>query len=797
MAEQYTGNGYKIWINREDTRERITNENIWVGNKPRDGKSKVSSGLTGADRSYVIFDSWNDLVDAIGGVQLSISADTLSVTDQAATVPIDIFDCNCEWTLSSNQAWATLQESDKSGVGNKNDIILTIEEYDEGTTSRQVTVTASYGKGRTKSVVITQLPSGFLSLSAPEEVGPIQTNVNVVVSSNTGWTLSIVTGGSYARFIDDPSGNGNGIVQLQIDENTTTDNRDIVIRAVYGGKSKTITIVQGKTAAYLSITPETTSITQSRNVVLFTITSNIAWTLAITSGASYSRLDKTSGPAGTTQVSLTVSANTTSDSRQVIITATYDGDQTKSATVTQARSVPDPEIIVTADTTSIEKAGGESVVYMKVLNGTYSGYTITASNANADYNVTNVERIDSSTTRIHINFGFNDLHEVLQFTVKGYGKSDEDPSKTCSGSVRIDQFYSWALADVDYLIFTYEWSHQNGTDLDSVTFIDGLATSEYSTYGYTFEKGVGYSNGQVNGVPDNHQRYIGSSFSTALLKFAGDNTASGGEYTCVDFKRLNACIKDAVERGEVPPGSKIYVYLLGSWFDQKNDGNANIYLKAYKGGDVYMGNRDGYYYYDVSGNTQVKGEFTAENIQTFAFGNFKTPISNYNAPLKTYTTMAAFIYDYETSAFFMVDGEDLKTLDGGKRYCPGVVSNYTGDAVLTGEGNTIDKSFARTMVFEVTGLTESDKERDRVYELDINARMIVEEPVVSEEYDFEINNCESDSPELSVEKLSRSAIQATVHAGIESEYEYSFTFTSTLTLPGLSEITVQINEKFS
>lgn len=74
MPTQYTK--YRIWLNRCDTHERITNENIWVGNIPNDGRSKVTSGMTyGPNYAYVEFDTWEDLLRAIG-----IDPETVDVT---------------------------------------------------------------------------------------------------------------------------------------------------------------------------------------------------------------------------------------------------------------------------------------------------------------------------------------------------------------------------------------------------------------------------------------------------------------------------------------------------------------------------------------------------------------------------------------------------------------------------------------------------------------------------------------------------------------------------------------------
>jgi hypothetical protein len=70
MAAPYTGNGYKIWVNRKDTHQRIGDEDIWVGNihlSPDKDYCKKTSGLTiGPDYSYVIFETWEDLLKAIG-----------------------------------------------------------------------------------------------------------------------------------------------------------------------------------------------------------------------------------------------------------------------------------------------------------------------------------------------------------------------------------------------------------------------------------------------------------------------------------------------------------------------------------------------------------------------------------------------------------------------------------------------------------------------------------------------------------------------------------------------------------
>ena len=586
MAEQYTGTGYKIWLNRQDTSERITNENIWVGNRPRDGKSKVTSGKSGSDYAYVIFETWGDVLAAVGETpKLSLSANTTSVFDPATSVTISIYDCNCDWTLSTDQTWATISASNASGMGNKN-VTLSIAKYNNPTSPRNVTVTATYAGGKTQKVTITQTPSGTLTLSAPSSVGPEENTVTITVTSNTGWTLSIKTGSSYASFVGTSSGSGNGTVKVKINQNqSTTSTRDVVIEAAYA-------------------------------------------------------------------------------------------DKTTTATITQQKAVPvvNPTINLTPTPASIDKYGQDCVVLIEVTNGVYTSYEMTSSNPNANYRVTSLENVSASVKKLHITFGENNLHEVIRFTITGHGKSETDASKTCQKTITLDQFYTWAVVDADYLIFTYEWTESNGKDLDSVTFIDGLATSPTGTYGYTFENGVGYGNG--TGADDGHQKYIGTDLDTALLKFAGDNVQSGGEYTCVDFKQLNECIADAISKGEIPADQKIIIYLTGNWYEIKGDGYANITLTAYGGGEVFIAGSGSKYYYGVEGGTVIS-EFTARNIYVNAFGGSQVtgcPKANWMRPLVAYSTMAAFVYDYQASTFYLVDGRDLETLDGGRRWKYGEIN---------------------------------------------------------------------------------------------------------------------------
>ena len=164
---------YRIWLRRSDTHNRIVDEDIWVGNVPGDGKSKISSGYTqhSEEWAYVEFATWEDLLKAIGEEEetvqvlvtgqfeqidsgepptpsLSISApSTVAASGGTLTVVVT---SNVDWTLSTNVG----SISPTSGSGDRNDVRLTIP-ANPGTGTRTITVTAT-GGGLTRTATITQ-----------------------------------------------------------------------------------------------------------------------------------------------------------------------------------------------------------------------------------------------------------------------------------------------------------------------------------------------------------------------------------------------------------------------------------------------------------------------------------------------------------------------------------------------------------------------------------------------------------------------------------------------------------------
>ena len=349
------------------------------------------------------------------------------------------------------------------------------------------------------------------------------------------------------------------------------------------------------------------------------------------------------------------------------------------------------------------------VVDILVENGNFSGYTLSNQNiATAELNL-----LSDSYAQLVLVFNQDAEATVTrELTVTGYGING---SKICSGTTTISQTKNWSLSDVDYVLFTYEWGEEDGKDLDSFTFIDGLSDSTGGTYGFTFEKGVGYGNGTRKSIPGSSSKreyYLGDDYDNTLLKMACDNTQSGGEYTLINFKRLNECIEDAISKGEIPLDRNVVtVYLTGSWFDVKRQGKCNISFSAYKGDDcvvelVPVGTSTTKYTYEITDYGE-KEEKTVEDIDVYA-GNGMHGINDRQA-IKQYTTIAAFEYFFKENRFELITGEDLKSLDGGRRYQEGVYSTKNGQMVVSGS-HSESRNYAVNPTIDITADIINERE---------------------------------------------------------------------------------------
>lgn len=129
----------------------------------------------------------------------------------------------------------------------------------------------------------------------------------------------------------------------------------------------------------------------------------------------------------------------------------------------------------------------------------------------------------------------------------------------------------------DYFNFRYEWTDEDGTDLDSFTVInndkirldDGTPLSKCAVgfFGYPYS-----SDGKITVT-------LTDGTEKTILRHGGDNRESGAEGAIVDW---NALSKYAIDKGYLNPNDNIDVDIYGYWFIKKGEGDMTLKAIAYK-----------------------------------------------------------------------------------------------------------------------------------------------------------------------------------------------------------------------
>lgn len=117
------------------------------------------------------------------------------------------------------------------------------------------------------------------------------------------------------------------------------------------------------------------------------------------------------------------------------------------------------------------------------------------------------------------------------------------------------------IPDCDYFVFTYNWGEEDGTDLDSCTYIEVLDENGDNKANIPFvDKRVGFnfSKSVFNGSD--------TSDDSLIMKWCGDNQNSGAESAIL-------CFKNMVTSGYVNYKDTVLIHILANWYRTKGDGD--------------------------------------------------------------------------------------------------------------------------------------------------------------------------------------------------------------------------------
>ena len=506
-----------------------------------------------------------------------------------------------------------------------------------------------------------------------------------IVTSNTTWK---VPQGEQFVIVNEP-----GASKFIVTGNNTSDQtQDVTIKAEFeapdGRPLSDTASVKVKKQGEINLSQDEISFECQPGTTVYTIRvtvpAGVQWTADTADDVDWITVYDIN--TSTDEFKVKVSDNDTDDDRTglVVVRPVTEGQATPAELSVVQTKCPEPEtrptiVIVLDDTNVLKLSGGIVNATVTVTDGFFVNLEMDPATG-IKYQVMSTKQNGNIQT-VKLRLSVDSTNQPRTFEITANGKDEYE--QTCEDSVTLQQVKSdWVLSDVDYIIFTYEWDSQNGKDLDSLTFMDGVPDAPYMN-----NAGVGWYNGRTH-ESGSRENWLGptADYDSAILKFAGDNTQTGGEYTLVNLKKLNEHIKNK----QLSDDATVIVYLMGNWYGEKGDGYATIAFSAYTGGEVTRKDLgDNKFMYEVSDDSEFRDSKKQANINVFASSHRHAALKNASSAITCYSTMAALVYDLKSGVFYLVTGDDLKNDPKfSSRYQYGLESYYTGQWTVTdGNGN--------------------------------------------------------------------------------------------------------------
>ena len=229
------------------------------------------------------------------------------------------------------------------------------------------------------------------------------------------------------------------------------------------------------------------------------------------------------------------------------------------------------------------------------------------------------------------------------------------------------------LPDFDYLTFTFNWTNEDGKDLDTATFVLG---SHLPIVDKTLDEvPVGYGCWGV--------RPTYSAATSQYLQHGGDNTQSGNECALVNWKTI--CDHDYITEGI----TTLYCELYGNWYNEYQNGNCSITFKTYKGDGMQHGTEGNPFIFVPTGNTQLVSEMTVSgHVQAFSTTNASARYQSPSGDEKGYYSHVATLeYDIKSKSAFFTNR--MTTPSGRNLRSYGTVD---GTAIVGGNSENLGKA---------------------------------------------------------------------------------------------------------
>lgn len=276
------------------------------------------------------------------------------------------------------------------------------------------------------------------------------------------------------------------------------------------------------------------------------------------------------------------------------------------------------------------------------------GYTIV--NQNGDHFNASINGNKVTVRPISANTSYTDtIKTILSITPLGKDTNYEFFGQ----STFIHQYKGVKVENCDMVVFTFGWN--TGKDLDCATYVNDHVVGNEKTY-------AGWYGGAVNSNRGGNE----------YLMFAGDNTGTGKEYTCVDFNALARYIERYADDPSTVNGKKlkesfidgdgnfvITIDIYNNWFNTKDteaiELNYSTYNYTQKSIIPTINSSETDKTFTITGATLIKTNLS-NAICHANYGNNHTNVKG------CYTKTAEFVYYLNSGQFYIKTNKDNVSL---------------------------------------------------------------------------------------------------------------------------------------
>ncbi len=296
----------------------VTDHSSWLTVSPISGSGNgtltatYSANSSGDPRVGTITVTDGEIVNTVSvtqsGTELYVSPANRSVSNTSGKTSFTVTS-NASWSVSDNVSWLTVSPTKGSGNGTL-DAAFT-ENISANERTGTITVTSG---GIIAKATVTQAPAPLLITSPFElHVSYLSGSTTFTIISNVSWNI---TDNASWLTINPISGSKDGSFTATYTMNTNTSQRIGTIVVTGGGLMDTVILIQDP-APILKITPSERLVSNPAGSTIFTITSNVSW--SVTDDASWLTLSP-SGDSGNGTLTAFYTENTTKIQRKGTIT---------------------------------------------------------------------------------------------------------------------------------------------------------------------------------------------------------------------------------------------------------------------------------------------------------------------------------------------------------------------------------------------------------------------------------------------------------------------------------------------